>query len=101
MTSQIIQFTGTAEEELQRLHDELQISDVVSALRSGMNSSLPLRPVAVFTALVQAPQVSTVHGSGGNNSAADIEAAVGGLAPESKHAAVLCRDAVKALLTQQ
>ena len=35
MTSQVIQFTGTAEEELQRLHDELQISDVVSALRSG------------------------------------------------------------------
>jgi nitrogen fixation NifU-like protein len=31
-------------------------------------------------------------------STADIEAAVGGLAPESRHAAVLCRDAVKALL---
>ena len=28
----------------------------------------------------------------------DIEEAVGGLAPESKHAAVLCVDAVKALL---
>lgn len=32
--------------------------------------------------------------------AADIEAAVGGLAPPSKHAAVLCADAVKALLTR-
>jgi nitrogen fixation NifU-like protein len=32
---------------------------------------------------------------------ASIEAAVGGLAPESKHAAVLCRDAVKSLLMQQ
>ena len=31
--------------------------------------------------------------------AADVEAAVGGLAPPSKHAAVLCADAVKALLT--
>ena len=30
--------------------------------------------------------------------AADIEGAVGGLQPESKHAAVLCVDAVKALL---
>jgi nitrogen fixation NifU-like protein len=30
--------------------------------------------------------------------AADIEDAVGGLQPESKHAAVLCVDAVKALL---
>ncbi len=30
--------------------------------------------------------------------AADIEEAVGGLQPESKHAAVLCVDAVKALL---
>ena len=34
-------------------------------------------------------------------SVADIEAAVGGLSPESKHAAVLCRDAVKSLLMQQ
>jgi nitrogen fixation protein NifU and related proteins len=34
-------------------------------------------------------------------STADIEAAVGGLAAESKHAAVLCRDAVKMLLIQQ
>jgi NifU-like protein involved in Fe-S cluster formation len=32
---------------------------------------------------------------------ADIEAAVGGLASESKHAAVLCRDALKSLLMQQ
>ena len=32
---------------------------------------------------------------------ADIEAAVGGLSPESKHAAVLCGDAVKSLLIQQ
>lgn len=31
-------------------------------------------------------------------SAATIEAAVGGLIPESKHAAVLCVDGVKALL---
>ena len=31
---------------------------------------------------------------------ADIELAVGGLIPESKHAAVLCVDAVKALLKQ-
>ena len=31
--------------------------------------------------------------------AADIEAAVGGLIPESKHAAVLCVDAVKQLLS--
>lgn len=30
--------------------------------------------------------------------AADVEAAVGGLIPESKHAAVLCRDGVQALL---
>jgi nitrogen fixation NifU-like protein len=30
--------------------------------------------------------------------AADVEEAVGGLQPESKHAAVLCVDAVKALL---
>lgn len=30
--------------------------------------------------------------------AADVEAAVGGLAPESKHAAVLCVDAIGALL---
>jgi len=29
--------------------------------------------------------------------AADVEAAVGGLIPESKHAAVLCLDAVKAV----
>ena len=29
---------------------------------------------------------------------ADIEQAVGGLAPESRHAALLCADAVKALL---
>lgn len=29
--------------------------------------------------------------------AADVEAAVGGLSNESKHAAVLCRDAIKAL----
>ena len=33
-------------------------------------------------------------------SVADIEGAVGGLPPASKHAAVLCRDAVKALLMQ-
>jgi nitrogen fixation NifU-like protein len=33
--------------------------------------------------------------------AAEIESAVGGLPPESKHAAVLCRDAIKALLIQQ
>jgi nitrogen fixation NifU-like protein len=32
---------------------------------------------------------------------AHIEAAVGGLSPESKHAAILCRDAVKTLLMQQ
>ena len=32
--------------------------------------------------------------------AADIEQAVGGLQPESKHAAVLCLDGVKALLKQ-
>jgi nitrogen fixation protein NifU and related proteins len=32
--------------------------------------------------------------------ARDIEAALGGLPPESKHAAVLCHDAVKALLMQ-
>lgn len=32
---------------------------------------------------------------------ADFEAGVGGLAAESKHAAILCRDAVKALLIQQ
>lgn len=31
---------------------------------------------------------------------ADIEHAVGGLSPESKHAAVLCIDAVKALLAR-
>jgi len=31
--------------------------------------------------------------------AADIEAAVGGLIPESKHAAVLCVDAVRELLS--
>jgi nitrogen fixation NifU-like protein len=31
--------------------------------------------------------------------AADVEAAVGGLIPESKHAAVLCIDAVKKLLS--
>jgi hypothetical protein len=30
--------------------------------------------------------------------AADVEAAVGGLIPESKHAAVLCVDGVKKLL---
>ena len=35
----------------------------------------------------------------GINSAA-IESAVGGLAPESRHAAVLCADAVKALLNK-
>ena len=35
MTSQIIQFTEAAEEELKRLYDELQIGDLVSALRSG------------------------------------------------------------------
>ena len=35
MTSQIITFTDTAEEELQRLYEELQISEVVGALRSG------------------------------------------------------------------
>ena len=34
----------------------------------------------------------------GQLKAADIEAAVGGLIPESKHAAVLCVDAVRALL---
>src|ERR1700722_205052 len=33
-------------------------------------------------------------------SAADVEQAVGGLSNESKHAAVLCIDAVRALLTQ-
>jgi len=33
-------------------------------------------------------------------SAADVEAAVGGLIPESKHAAVLCVDAVKKLLAE-
>ena len=32
--------------------------------------------------------------------AADIEAAVGGLSNESKHAAALCHDAVRALLAQ-
>ena len=32
--------------------------------------------------------------------AADVEAALGGLAPSSRHAAVLCADAVKALLTR-
>jgi nitrogen fixation NifU-like protein len=32
--------------------------------------------------------------------ASDIEEALGGLPPESKHAAVLCRDAIKALLMQ-
>ena len=32
--------------------------------------------------------------------AADVEAAVGGLIPESKHAAVLCVDAVKKLLSE-
>lgn len=32
--------------------------------------------------------------------AADVEQAVGGLSNESKHAAVLCIDAVRALLTQ-
>jgi nitrogen fixation NifU-like protein len=32
--------------------------------------------------------------------ASDIEQAVGGLSNESKHAAVLCLDAVRALLTQ-
>ena len=31
--------------------------------------------------------------------AADVEAAVGGLIPESKHAAVLCMDGVKKLVT--
>jgi nitrogen fixation NifU-like protein len=31
--------------------------------------------------------------------AADVEAAVGGLIPESKHAAVLCAEGVKAMLT--
>ena len=34
----------------------------------------------------------------GQLKAADIEAALGGLIPESKHAAVLCVDAVRALL---
>jgi nitrogen fixation NifU-like protein len=33
--------------------------------------------------------------------AADIDSAVGGLIPESKHAAVLCVDGVKALLKQK
>jgi len=33
--------------------------------------------------------------------AADIEAAVGGLIPESKHAAVLCVDGVKKLLSER
>ncbi|HYA17827.1 MAG TPA: iron-sulfur cluster assembly scaffold protein [Bryobacteraceae bacterium] len=32
--------------------------------------------------------------------AADVEAAVGGLSSESKHAAVLCMDGVRALLAQ-
>jgi nitrogen fixation NifU-like protein len=32
--------------------------------------------------------------------AAEIEAAVGGLIPESKHAAVLCVDGVKKLLAE-
>jgi len=32
--------------------------------------------------------------------AADVEASVGGLIPESKHAAVLCVDAVKKLLSE-
>jgi nitrogen fixation NifU-like protein len=32
--------------------------------------------------------------------AADVDAAVGGLSNESKHAAVLCEDAVRALLTK-
>ncbi len=36
-----------------------------------------------------------------NLSVADIEAGVGGLPPESKHAAVLCHDAIKALLMQR
>ena len=34
----------------------------------------------------------------GTLKAADIEEALGGLAPESRHAAVLCADAVKTLL---
>jgi nitrogen fixation protein NifU and related proteins len=36
----------------------------------------------------------------GKLQASDIDDAVGGLSNESKHAAVLCRDAVRALLTQ-
>ncbi len=35
MNSEVIRFTESAEEELKRLYDELQISDVVDALRNG------------------------------------------------------------------
>jgi hypothetical protein len=42
------------------------VSRPVSARRSGMNSPLPLRPVASFTAAVHAPQVACVHGCAGN-----------------------------------
>ena len=35
MDTQVIPFTGSAEEELKRLYDELQIGDLVSALRGG------------------------------------------------------------------
>ena len=40
----------------------------VSASRSGWNSALPLRPDFAFSALVQADQVVSSHGSGGSSS---------------------------------
>src|SRR3546814_20466304 len=42
-------------------------SSPVRARRSGRKSSLPLRPVAAFTAAVQLPQVASAPGSGGRS----------------------------------
>ena len=53
MQAQIIQFTESAQEELKRLYDELQISDLVSALRSGrMNDDVQALVVPLTTTIL-------------------------------------------------
>jgi nitrogen fixation NifU-like protein len=82
--------------DIMRLSARLEDDRVTAAAYKARGCTASIACGSALTELIQGRSKAEVAGI----TLAEIEAAVGGLAAESKHAAVLCRDALKALLMQ-
>ena len=82
--------------DIMRLSARLEDGRVAASAYKVRGCTASIACGSALTELIQGRSKAELAGI----STTDIEAAVGGLSAESKHAAVLCRDAIKALLMQ-